>query len=634
MLDQTQPMQDAAGASPEDLAAEFLALSGTGQAADVAAFLARLPDEDARREFRELVAGAGVAERGLPRAISAGTVLAGRYRILEQIGDGGMGVVFSAVDEALGCRVAIKVLNPLSQGNREREELFRKESRVLAELKHPGIVAVHDAGSDGDYMFLVMDLVDGTSLGAVLDRARSQLVLGARADRLPTRDGRLLSTAIGRNVPLGREDLVDPDDWYRSCARILLEVTRTLEAAHGKKIVHRDLKPGNVMILGGGNPVLLDFGLAGSPDLASGAVTQNLYGSVCYLAPEQARSQKIGMDPRTDVYQLGLILYEMLTLRRAFPGTAIGEVLRRIETGYFELPHKVDGRVPRDLEAICTMALEVAPERRYAGAREMREDLERWLEGRAPLASRSARWRTLVRTTRYTGRRHPMLAASLAVVLAIGGTALLWSGSATRPSMRAQRYNGPTEMPVYVPPKGSTIRIGEWLGMNLDNPKETYIYAFSRFGREGEEMRIAPWRARFAGPPRADSEPWGLHVGPSRSSLGWNLTCTEILPEAEIGSLEGFVAYASPRPRPDMEGWMQALYDTRGEPMLESEALLMYQQMLEGGTRGVQPRNPDPPAQEAGKPWDWMNSDDGSGLTYLKLPGMDSIGVLCRVAPR
>jgi hypothetical protein len=148
--------------SPEDLAAEFLARKGAGERIDAADFLARLADVAVHQEFQDLVAGAGAAERGLPRAITSDSLIAGRYRIRKKIGEGGSGYVFSAVDEKLGRDVALKVLKPLARGNREREEMFAKESRVLADLKHPGIVAGHDAGNDGESTYIVMDLVEGT----------------------------------------------------------------------------------------------------------------------------------------------------------------------------------------------------------------------------------------------------------------------------------------------------------------------------------------------------------------------------------------------------------------------------------------------------------------------------------------
>src|SRR5258705_1826644 len=232
--------------SPEDLAAEFLAQKAAGEAADSAAYAARLADTAARLEFEALVAGAGAAERALPRTLAEGSRIAGRYRIRASIGSGGMGRVFSAYDEKLGREVAVKVLAPLAEGNLEREQMFEREWRMLADLKHPGIVGVHDAGNDGAFTYIVMDLVEGTAISHVVDPAREELGRRASGGRLPPRDGELMVRAIGREEAAGRRGLLDPHDWYRSCARILLEIARTLEAAHERKVVHRDLKPANV----------------------------------------------------------------------------------------------------------------------------------------------------------------------------------------------------------------------------------------------------------------------------------------------------------------------------------------------------------------------------------------------------
>jgi len=638
MLQKTESIQSDDELSPDDLAAEFLALRSSGETADESAFLGRLKSDAARKEFQGLIAAAGCAERGLPRAITGGTLLAGRYRILETIGQGGMGRVFSAIDEKLGCQVAIKLLDPLSQGNREREELFQKESRVLAELKHPGIVAVHDAGRDGSYTYIVMDLVVGTSLGDVLDKARSHLVLGARGNKLPPRDGSLLTRAIGKPVPDGRGDLIEPKDWYRSCAKILLEIVRTLEAAHGKKVVHRDLKPQNVMITGGGNPVVLDFGLAGSPELSTGMVTENLYGSVCYLAPEQASSQKIGMDPRTDVYQLGLILYEMLTLRRAFPGQAIGEVLQRIEAGFYELPSKVDPRVPRDLEAICTMALEVSPERRYAGAREMREDLGRWLEGRAPIASRSAHWRSLVRTARYTGRRHPVLSAAAAVVLALGVGFTVWSGDDAWASLRTFRYDPTTQETTLLPEEGAVVHAGDWLGVNLDSSQETWLYALSSFGAEGEERRVSPWKTSFpedakrALNAKGEDESWGLRVPATEAEGARNLLCTLVTEDSAPGSFEGLIVFASPVERPEIERWMDDLAAQPGMPYSAAKRALQIQ--LESTPRGVPPKRSYSPEQYEDLARNLKTAQPSATVQTFGFPDVEERRVECRVAPK
>jgi serine/threonine protein kinase len=632
MLEASDGARGGGGSIPEELAAEYLARKAAGEAVDLSEFLAGLPSDAARKEFQDLIADAGHAERGLPRTVSKGSLLAERYRILEAIGSGGMGRVFSAIDERLGCKVAIKVLAPLAEGNREREEMFQKESRLLADLKHPGIVAVHDAGRDGEFTYIVMDLVEGLALSDVLDRARRELERSARGRHLGARDGALLARAIGKEVPDGRRDLVDPRDWYRSCARILLEISRTLEAAHGRQVVHRDLKPANVMLLGGGNPIVLDFGLAGSPNLSTAGVTEGLYGSVAYLAPEQAKTHQVGMDPRTDVYQLGLILYEMLTLRRAFPGAAIGEVLKHIEQGFFEAPRKLDPSVPRDLEAICTMALEVSPERRYDGARALREDLELWLEGRAPIASRSARWRTLTRTARYTGRRHPVIAAAAGMALVgLGVATWAWTHSVDADLvLQPYRFDLSSQQYTPLPGTGEEVHANQWLGVNIHSNHENYVYTLSVFGPEGEERRVSPWRTRSIDDLDRDKrpgEPWGLRVPKGER----NLLCSHILDSSEPGSWEGLLVLASPVQRPELEEWMSALRaDPDGMPYAKARNSLLDQ--FPPRTRGVEGKGSFTSQEREILKRILATAGVGEPGRRLGLPGVTEREVECRVA--
>jgi serine/threonine protein kinase len=620
---------------PEELAAELVARKAAGEAVDVEGFAARLEGEAQRAELRELVAAAGEAERGLPRALASGSLIAGRYRIRETLGAGGMGKVFAAVDEKLRRPVAVKVLAPLAQGNREREEMFAKESRILADLKHPGIVAVHDAGSDGPFTYIVMDLVEGTAISDVIDRARRELERAARGPRLPARDGRALARAIGREPAPGRSGLIEEGDWYRSSARIVTEIARTLEAAHERKVIHRDLKPANVMLLGGGQPVVLDFGLAGSPDFSTEGVTEGLYGSVAYLAPEQSMSQKVGMDPRTDVYQVGLVLYEMLTLRRAFPGTAIGEVLSRIELGEYPAPRKLDPAVPRDLEAICTMALELSPEKRYPSARALREDLERWLDGRAPVASRSARWRSLVRTARYAARRRPLLTA-LGGMIVVGAAIYTWR-RISEPIRVPTRVNffriGPHDSkPVPIDPNKPTVKPEDCLGFTLVQSEGAVVYALSIFRRKGKGLYVAPWCA-------TDPEHLELLDDQESRPWGWAVTrpvdeivCTRVEPDklGELNDWEGLIVLVSPTPRPEFESWRKALAKMVGETGVPYDRALRVLQEGEPTTRGVPPPKSWKPREFESVQARLIEARQHESRRF-GLPGVDDYSVECEV---
>jgi serine/threonine-protein kinase len=527
-----QRSDDAADAArnPEtvdELAALYLEQHEAGEAPALETFLDRLAGEDERSELRELVAAALAAEAHLPRADGGDSVVDARYRILEPIGQGGMGRVYAAWDEQLRRRVAIKTLSGLDLYDAERRELFLRESRMLASMQHPGIVAVHEARCDEDGAYIVMDLVDGTSLADVLERARRELEVVSSDTKLLPKEGELLERAIGRDPAPGRESLIDERSWFRTVNRIAFELARTLEFAHASRIVHRDLKPGNVMLLGGAHPVVLDFGLSGSVESADGAVTQGLFGSAAYLAPEQVVNHQIGNDPRTDVYQLGLVLYEMLTLRRAFPGSVLGEVFARIKEGDYKPPRQWNGAIPRALAAVCKKALEPAPEHRYQSAAELAADLDRCLADEDPLALHAHPVRTLRRSVRRAFRRHPV-AATAAAALAVVGL-FFWQGR----DLLAGEWQGES-FPVRWDADGKRtslqaddrLRIGDRLGARVitSEPIVTYVLSVFREDRS-EERLVRPMRAQCVsqhncgagrGP---DGQGWGLGLGAGKHDL-------------------------------------------------------------------------------------------------------------------
>jgi hypothetical protein len=176
----------------EERVAEYLALVEAGEDPSIEEHASRFRDADERDEFRRIVARTSVVRELMPVQVAPGVTLGGRYRLVREIGSGGMGKVFEAEDTQLGRRVAVKVLTALGSGNFDPEKLFMRESHLLATLQHPNIVAVHEAGQDGDVHFAVMDLVNGTPLGTVLARVRSAVEdsgeRGPREGSLP-RDG-------------------------------------------------------------------------------------------------------------------------------------------------------------------------------------------------------------------------------------------------------------------------------------------------------------------------------------------------------------------------------------------------------------------------------------------------------------
>jgi serine/threonine protein kinase/tetratricopeptide (TPR) repeat protein len=267
------------------------------------------------------------------------------YRILEQIGAGGMGVVYRAHDERLDRDVALKVLSPELAGDREFLARFRREARTLSKLNHPNIATVHDFDTDAGTSFIVMELVRGTSL---IDKIRTG--------------------------PIPEPELL----------RLATQLLDGLSAAHAEGIIHRDLKPGNLRLTLDGRLKILDFGLAHTvqSDLnitQSVASTTGVVGTLPYMAPEQLRGEIA--DVRTDIYSAGVVLYELATGSRPFPDTfaprLTDSILHRIPISARE----INAQVSRELDAVILTALEKEPRRRYHSAQEMLTAIDHLHEG-------------------------------------------------------------------------------------------------------------------------------------------------------------------------------------------------------------------------------------------------------------
>ncbi len=267
--------------------------------------------------------------------LAAGARLAGRYRILELVGLGGMGMVYKAEDEQLGLPVAIKVLRPDLARDGRRLERFKQELVLARQVSHPNVVRIHDIGSDGDLVFLSMDFVPGRSLSELL-----------AAEGPMTADK---AVGIARQVASG------------------------LAAAHEAGVVHRDLKPGNVLIDDSGRAAISDFGVARSLGGPGATLPGSVVGTLDYLSPEQARGGEV--DGRADLYALGILLHEMLTGELPFAGGSATEVLAQRLTGATR--ERLPAEVPRQLAAVVRRLLQRDPDRRHASAGEVLDDLGR-----------------------------------------------------------------------------------------------------------------------------------------------------------------------------------------------------------------------------------------------------------------
>lgn len=351
-------------------------------------------------------------------APSAAPLLAERYELIERIGYGGMGQVWRARDRRLGHLVAVKVLQATARPAAETARLAMREGQLLARLSHPGVARILDAGHDGQHCFLVMDLVDGVTIEDAL-RSLQQSTPRSSAG---------LSQLVGPS-PAGTTAIFAADDpWYTAVVRIILELLRVLEATHAAGVLHRDIKPANVSLLGGGRPVLLDFGHGKLKGVEAGTLTQRMFGTPAYAAPEQWL-EHAETTPATDLYQVGVLLYEMLTGARCYTARETSEMLlmMRIRSGDYVRPCAVDPQLPSQLEAIVMRAMEADPRRRYASAAAFRADLEAWLAGSRPMAAAPAS--TMGRVVRRLGRRHRNVLMVLAAVSLGFGASQLWRRS-------------------------------------------------------------------------------------------------------------------------------------------------------------------------------------------------------------
>ena len=301
----------------------------------------------------------------------------GDYELLAELGRGGMGVVYRARQRGLGRLVAVKVLRATDSAGNERSR-FQQEAEAIAALQHPNIVQVYEVGVADDRDFLSMELIEGGSLE-----------LWSQG---PTRS-------------------------YHEIALLIKQLADAIQYAHELGIIHRDLKPANVLMTGRGEPKVVDFGLAKRLDDSARVRTQTgaVLGTPSYMSPEQASgSGQVG--PASDLFSLGVMLYQLLTSRLPFEGSTTVETLKIISERDPLAPSKHRPSVPRDLETICLKCLAKDSAHRYASARALSEDLARFLDHRTILARRAG-W--LERTTRIVKRHREasLLAASLGLLL-------------------------------------------------------------------------------------------------------------------------------------------------------------------------------------------------------------------------
>jgi serine/threonine protein kinase/tetratricopeptide (TPR) repeat protein len=447
----------------DNLIDEFAKRVQAGQPVDLEAFARQHPERadelrrllPAMQVLAELVRSAGEGPRsgaaprpGLDPALGE----LGDFRIAREVGRGGMGVVYEAVQISLGRRVALKVLPFAAALDPKQLQRFKNEAQAAARLQHPNIVAVYGVGCERGVHYYAMQFIDGETLAAVIGELRqlagaagmpsTASAAGAGstprhpeahaaetgARHLPRSETAAAETAPRLSGRLGTERSTRTPAFCRTVARLGVQAAEALEHAHQQGVVHRDIKPANLLVDGRGRLWVTDFGLAHFQGQAGLTMTGDLLGTVRYMSPEQALTRPDLVDHRTDLYSLGATLYELLTLRPPIPGRERQELLARLSLEEPVPPRRLNPAVPADLETILLKALAKEPAERYPTAQELADDLRRFLEDR-PIQARRP---TFAQRTAKWARRHRRLVAwsvGLLVLAVVGlavSTALIW----------------------------------------------------------------------------------------------------------------------------------------------------------------------------------------------------------------
>jgi tetratricopeptide (TPR) repeat protein/tRNA A-37 threonylcarbamoyl transferase component Bud32 len=404
---------------------EFRERCARGEQPDAAEHAARFPQvvDELRRLLPALAAldAAGLdSDDGTPTAL-------GDFRIQREVGRGGMAVVYEAEQLSLARKVALKVLPFAAVMDPRQLQRFKNEAQAAAHLHHGHIVPVHSVGCERGVHYYAMQYIEGMSVAQMIEE------LGVVAGRdMPAES----SSAAVEAVTRGKS--TRSATYCRAVARLGIQAAEALDHAHQQGVVHRDIKPANLLVDAAGHLWITDFGLASFTTQPGLTMTGDLVGTVRYMSPEQALAKRVPIDHRTDIYSLGVTLYELLTLEVAFSGDDPHRVIQEIAFTEPKPARSLNPAVPNELETILLKAMAKDPAERFATAQELADDLARYLahepiRARRPtLAQRAGKW----------ARRHAALVWGVAAVLALAvaglvtGATLLWREQARTEQQR------------------------------------------------------------------------------------------------------------------------------------------------------------------------------------------------------
>jgi formylglycine-generating enzyme required for sulfatase activity/tRNA A-37 threonylcarbamoyl transferase component Bud32 len=351
----------------------------------------------------------------------------GHYQLLKELGRGAQGVVYLAEDVKLRRKVALKMLAGADIDSHVVRQRFQREAELTSKFAHPGICGVHEVGAVDGVPYIAMQFVQGVTLAEILERAKKGADGAAPGEGTVSDSLAILHDSGSKGQQL--HDLI----------KLLERAARALHVAHEAGLVHRDVKPGNIMVTPEGNPVLLDFGIARDLHAEGAGLTQSgqIIGTPAYLAPEQIVASRGAVDRRTDVYALGVILFECLTLRRPHHATSWDQLFNQILHGDAPSPRLINPRIPPDLCTVIEVAMERDQARRYPTAEALADDLRR-VRAFEPIEAKAAG--PIARGVKWA-RRNPGKATAAGAATLFAAAAAGFFGYQSLDRSRAVREN-------------------------------------------------------------------------------------------------------------------------------------------------------------------------------------------------